>query len=88
MTHKINISWHDFTKHEIDQQLNFKSLVSELQVPKIVLEENTFKVFQTFFNKKNYIVIHPSYGTGNRSLVPAQYKLLIESIISKGSYML
>ena len=90
LSHKINICWHDFTKHEADQQLRLLTpFGSNLEIPKIKFNEDKIiqkALFQTYFNKKDYIVIHPSFGKGNRALSASQYKQIIESIIQKEKY--
>lgn len=90
LSHKISICWHDFSKHEADQQLRLLSLFnSSLDIPEIKFKEDKKiqkSLFQTYFNKKEYIVVHPSFGKGNRALTAIQYKQIIELIIEKGCF--
>lgn len=89
LSHKVNICWHDFTKHEVDQQLRLLSpFTKSFENQTIKFKENKEvkkRLFKTHFNKMNYIVIHPSFGKGNRALTSYHYKHVIESILKENN---
>ncbi len=91
LTQKVNVCWNDFSKHEVDQQIRLLSFfTNNLSVPQVsFLEENEKeKNFLDCWELKShhYIVIHASYGKGNRAWFPQRYANLIDKIIDEGKY--
>ena len=91
LTHKINICWNDFTKHEVTQQLRLLSpFTSDIspQKPQFKCEKKAETELLKKHNLLNtkYIVMHPSYGKGNRAWPPEKYAQLINLLLTQSPY--
>ena len=91
---KVPISWHDFTKHEIEQQMRLlEPFLNEnvpFKHPEFIFEEKLEQEVATLLTSQaienGYIVIHPSYGEGNRGWSAQDYAKLIDLIQTQTSH--
>jgi ADP-heptose:LPS heptosyltransferase len=94
MNKKVSISWHDFTKHEIEQQLRFLEpfLKNKISIadPKFnfddELDNEVIELLGNDVLEKGYIVIHPGYGEGNRGWTAHNYAKLIDLIHTNSEF--
>jgi len=92
LTHKVLISWHDFTKHEIVQQLRLlEPFTTDLEIEKVKFKKNdqlkdrVLKLVD-LQSTNDFIIIHPTFGKGNRGWGVTNYSDLIDLIHTKTHY--
>ncbi|RAP27343.1 hypothetical protein DID74_00600 [Candidatus Marinamargulisbacteria bacterium SCGC AG-333-B06] len=91
---KVSISWHDFTKHEIEQQVRllepFITKPIAIGEPSFIIDDDLKKDVKRLLTEdaveNGYIVIHPGYGEGNRGWPAQQYAKLVDLIQTRTSY--
>ncbi|MBE32518.1 hypothetical protein CL647_00010 [bacterium] len=88
ITKKVSISWNDFTKHEIEQQIRLLEPFSDeplsIASPEFMFDDDLKNDVKALLDsdaiENGYIVIHPSYGEGNRGWPAQEYAKLIDLI--------
>jgi len=92
LTKKVNIVWRDITKHEIDQQLRLltpfssEPLQQDFGIQLNAADSEEAKKKFSDYESKPWVVIHPSYGKGNRGWHVGSYVSLIEALHEKNEY--
>tara|TARA_B100000427_G_scaffold72690_1_gene58832 strand:- start:1848 stop:3332 length:1485 start_codon:yes stop_codon:yes gene_type:complete len=88
LTKKVSISWHDFTKHEIEQHIRLLEPFTEddlsVSYPEFNFDEELKHDIKNLVNNEvaenGYIVVHPSYGDDSKGWPAQEYAKLVDLI--------